>query len=70
MNEIVNRLLLAGDNFKPEIYLKQWFTYSASLQITKNKELIEKLKKQEIKNIFMKKNWIKLVFNMIWLMEI
>ena len=30
MNEVINRFLLAGDKFKPEIHLRQpGFTYSA-----------------------------------------
>ena len=45
MNEIVNRFLLAEDNFMPKIHLKQpGFTYSASGPFTKNKETIQKLK--------------------------
>ena len=43
MNEIVNRLLLVGDKFMPEMLLKQpSFTYSACGPFTKNKERIEK----------------------------
>ena len=39
MNEIVNKFLLAGDKFLPEIHLKQLgFTYSAYDPFTKNKE--------------------------------
>ena len=39
MNEIVNKFLLAGDKFKPEIRLKQpGFTYSVCGPFTKNKE--------------------------------
>ena len=45
MNEIVNKFLLAGDKFMPEIHLKQpGFTYSASGPFTKNKERIQKFK--------------------------
>ena len=45
MNEIVNKFLLAGDKFMPEMHLKQWeFTYSASGPFTKNKERIWKFK--------------------------
>ena len=40
LNEIVNKVLLAGDTFIPEMHLKQpGFTYSS---FTKNKERIEK----------------------------
>ena len=43
MNEIVNKFLLIGDKFMPEIHLKQpSFTYSACGPFTKNKERIEK----------------------------
>ena len=39
MNEIVNKFLLAGDTFMPEMHLRQpAFTYSACGPITKNKE--------------------------------
>ena len=42
MNEIVNKLLLAGDKFMPEMHLKQpGFTYSACGPFTKNKKRIE-----------------------------
>ena len=44
-NEIVNKYLLAGDNFMPETHLKQLgFTYSACESFTKNKEIIQKFK--------------------------
>ena len=43
MNEIVNKFLLAGDKFMPELHLKQpGFTYSACGPFTRNKERIEK----------------------------
>ena len=46
MNEIVNKLLLAGDKFMPEMHLRQsGFTYSACGPFTKNKEIIQKFKK-------------------------
>ena len=45
MNEIVNKLLLVGNKFMPEMHLKQpGFTYSACGSFTKNKERIQKLK--------------------------
>ena len=44
MNEIVNKFLLAGDKFMPEMHLKQLgSTYSSCGQFTKIKERIEKL---------------------------
>ena len=43
MNEIVNKFLLAGDEFMPEMHLKQpGFTYNACEPLTKNKERIQK----------------------------
>ena len=45
MNEIVNKFLLTGDKFMPEMHLKQpGFTQSACGPFTKNKERIQKLK--------------------------
>ena len=57
MDEIINNFLLAGDKFVPEMHLRQpEFTYSACGPFTKNKEKIQKIKKQEIHNIFFKTN--------------
>ena len=45
MNEVVNKFLLAGNKFMPEMHLKQpGFTYSACGPFTKNKERIQKFK--------------------------
>ena len=45
MNDIINKFLLAGDKFLPEMHLKQrGFTYSACGSFTKNKERIQKFK--------------------------
>ena len=45
INEIVNKFLLAGDKFMPEMHLKQpGFTYNACGPFTKNKERIQKFK--------------------------
>ena len=45
MNEIVNKFLLAGDKFMPEMHLRQpRFTYSACGPFTKSKERIQKFK--------------------------
>ena len=46
MNDIINKFLLAGDKFMPEMHLRQpQFTYSACGPFTKSKERIQKLKK-------------------------
>ena len=43
MKEIVNKFLLTGNKFMPEMYLKQpGFTYSACGPFNKNKETTEK----------------------------
>ena len=45
MNAIVNKFLLAGDKFMPEMYLRQpGFTYNACGPFTKKKERIKKFK--------------------------
>ena len=52
INEIVNKFLLGGDKFMHEMHLTQpRFTYSACGSFSKNNEIIQKLKKQEIQNI-------------------
>ena len=66
MNNTVNKFLLAGDKFMPEMHLRQpGFTYSACGPFTKLKERIKNLNKQVIRDIFIKMNLIKLVFNMM-----
>ena len=71
MNEIVNKFLLAGDKFMPEMHLKQrGFTYSTCGHLLKIKKEFKNLKKQEIQATFTKINWINHAFNMIRLMEI
>ena len=67
MNEILNKFLLAGDNFMPEIHLKQpGFTYSASGPFTKNIQRIQKFKETGDKQaIFTKMKLIRHAFNMI-----
>ena len=43
MDEIVNKFLLAGDKFMPEMHIRQpEFTYSACGPFTKHKQRIEK----------------------------
>ena len=72
MNAIVNKVLLAGDKFMPEMCLRQpGFAYSACRPFTKIKERIKKFKETgDSRYIFIKMNQIKLLFNMIWLMDI
>ena len=45
MNETVNKFLLAGDKFIPEMHFKKLrFTYSACGPFTENEERIQKFK--------------------------
>ena len=45
MNNVVNKFLLAGDKFMPEMHLRQpQFVYSACCPFTRHKEIIKKFK--------------------------
>ena len=56
MNEIVNKSLLGRHKFMPEMHLKQpGFTYSACGLFTKNKERIQKLKKNRRYKLYLQK---------------
>ena len=45
MNDTINKFLLAGDKFMPEMHLRQpGFTYSACGPFTKNKKRILEFK--------------------------
>ena len=70
MNEIVNKFLLAGDKFMPEMHLKQPGFIVLVDHLLKIKKEFKNLKKQEIQTIFIKMNLTRLVFTMTWLMEI
>ena len=63
MNKIMNKFLLAGDQFMPETYLKQpGFTYSACGPFTRSKS------KLEVQILFAAMSLIRLVFDIIWFM--
>ena len=63
MNEVVNKLLLAGDKYLPEIHLKQpWFTDNACGSFTKNKEWIQKFKETRDTNYIYKNELHKACF--------
>ena len=71
MNEIVNKFLLAGNKFMPEMHLNnQDLLIVHADHLLEIKKEFRNLKKQEIRIIFTKTNLIRLVFNMIWLMRI
>ena len=53
---IVNNILLAGDSFMLEMFLRQpGFTYSACGTFTKNKERIKKKQKKRRLKIYLSK---------------
>ena len=57
MNEIFNKLLLAGNKFMSEMHLRQpRFTYSACRPFTEKPQRIKHLKEQEIQYVFIKMN--------------
>ena len=69
MNEIVNKFLLAGNKFIPEMHLKQpaalgklGFAYSACGPFTKNKERIQEFKETEDANYIYKNELDKACF--------
>ena len=63
MNEIVNKFLLAGDKFMPEMHLRQpQFVYSACGPFTKNKERIQKYKETGDTSYIYKNEWDKACF--------
>ena len=71
MNEIVSKVLLAWDKFMPEMHLRQpRFSYNAVNHKLNTKSKYKSLKQQEIQDIFIKMNYVKLAFNMVWLIEI
>ena len=57
MNEIINKFLLAGDKFMPEMHLRQpdLLIMLADLSL-KTKNEYKNAKKQEIQNTFIKTN--------------
>ena len=72
MNELVNKILLAGDKFMPKMHLKEsGFTYSACEPFTKNKERIQKSKETGDTSYIYENELDKacIAFT-IWLMEI
>ena len=70
MNNVINKFLLAGDKFMPEMHLRQpQFVYSACGPFTRHK-VLKNLNKQATLIIFIEMNLIKLVFNTILLMQI
>ena len=68
MNEIINKFLLAGDKFMPEMHLNN--PNSLIVLVDRSLKTKEEFKTIYIQTIFTKMNLVKLVFSMIWLMEV
>ena len=63
MNNIINKFLLVGDTFMPEMHLRQpQFTYSACGPFTKHKQRIQKFKGTGDKNYIHKNELDKACF--------
>ena len=63
MNNIINKFLLAGDKFMPEMHLRQpRFTYSACGPFTKHKKRIQKFKETDDTNYINKNELDKACF--------
>ena len=63
MSNIINKSLLAGDKFMPEMHLRQpQFTYSAYGPFTKHKQRIQKFKETEDTNYIYKNELDKACF--------
>ena len=57
MNQIVKKFLLAGDEFMPEMHWDNLDLHRALLDhLQKTKKEYKNLKKEEIQDIFIKKN--------------
>ena len=72
MNNVINKFLLVGDKFMPEMHLRQpQFFYSACGPFTGHKERIKEFKRTgDARYIYRNELFIELVFNMILLMQI
>ena len=71
MNEIVNKFLLTGEKFMPEMHLKLLDLLIVFVgHLLRTKKEFKNFKKQEIQAIFTKMKLIRVFFSMIWLMGI
>ena len=63
MNQIVNKFVLAGDKFMPEMQLRQLgFTYSACEPFTENRQIIKKFMRTGDTNYIYKNELAKACF--------
>ena len=66
-NEIINKLLLVGDTFVPEMHLRQpGFTYSTFVPFTKNEERIKNFMKSGNTDFIYKNELDKACFQHVW----
>ena len=71
MNNIINKFLLAGDKFMPEMHLRQpQFVYSASGPFTRHKERIKEFNRTGDTRYIYRNELDKACFNTILLMWI
>ena len=70
MNKIVNKFLLSLDKIMAKMQLRQpRFSYSDCGRFINNKQNVRTFQERAGSKLFIKKNQIKRVFNMIWLTE-
>ena len=69
MNEIVNTFLLAGNKSMPKMHLNNLDLLVLVVDLPETKKELKNLCRQEIQILFTEISLIRLVFNMIWLME-
>ena len=69
MNEIVNTFLLAGNKSMPKMHLNNLDLLVLVVDLPETKKELKNLYRQEIQILFTETSLIRLVFNMIWLME-
>ena len=71
MNNIINKFLLAGDNFMPEMHLRQpQSVYSACGPFTRHRERIKKFKQTGDMHYIYRNELDKACFNTILLIQI
>ena len=71
MNNVINKFLLAGDKFMPEMHLRQsQFVYSACGPFTRHKERIKKFKQTGDTRYIYRNELDKACFHTILLIQI
>ena len=70
INEITSKLFLAGDILMPEMHLRLDLPIVLAGNALQTKKEYKNSQKQEIKDIFINMNQIRVAFNIIWPTEI